>query len=73
MYNDVIDAWYTIGEGSKSVLESRWYEGEPIWVTTEKQGKVTATYFWPGSEAEINGQRPTYGLFTILQPQTKQS
>ena len=60
MYDDVFDAWYKIGEGSESVLESRWYEGEPIWVTAEKQGKVTATYFWPGSEAEINGERPTY-------------
>lgn len=60
MYDEVFDAWYTIGEGSESVPESRWYEGEPIWVTTEKQGKVTATYFWPGSEAEINGERPTY-------------
>ena len=60
MYDEVFDAWYTIGEGSESVPESRWYEGEPIWVTAEKQGKVTATYFWPGSEAEINGKRPTY-------------
>jgi len=60
MYDEVFDAWYTIGEGSESVTESRWYEGEPIWVTAEKQGKVTATYFWPGSEAEINGERPTY-------------
>ena len=60
MYDEVFDAWYTIGEGSESVPESRWYEGEPIWVTAEKQGKVTATYFWPGSEAEINGERPTY-------------
>lgn len=37
-----------------------WWEGEPIWVTAEKQGRATATYFWPGSEAEIEGIRPTY-------------
>ena len=60
MYDEVFDAWYLIGEGSESVTESRWYEGEPIWVTAEIQGKVTATYFWPGSEAEINGERPSY-------------
>ena len=60
MYDEEFDAWYTIGEGRSPVTESRWYEGEPIWVTAEKQGKVTATYFWPGSEAEINGERPTY-------------
>jgi len=68
MYDDVFDAWYKIGEGSESVLESRWYEGEPIWVTAEKQGKVSATYFWPGSEAEINGKRPTY--WYVFDPST---
>ncbi|MBX7151824.1 ectonucleotide pyrophosphatase/phosphodiesterase [bacterium] len=42
------------------VTESRWWGGEPIWVTAEKQGKIAATYFWPGSEATINGYAPTY-------------
>lgn len=60
MYDSVFDAWYWIGEGSTAVPESRWYEGEPFWVTAEKQGKITATYFWPGSEAVINGKQPTY-------------
>lgn len=60
MYDSTFDAWYWIGEGSTAVLESRWYEGEPFWVTAEKQGYVTATYFWPGSEAVINGVQPTY-------------
>jgi len=60
MYDSVFDAWYWIGEGSTAVPESRWYEGEPFWVTAEKQGLVTATYFWPGSEAVINGKQPTY-------------
>jgi len=39
--------------------ESRWWGGEPIWVTAEKQGIRTAAMFWLGSEAEINGKRPT--------------
>ena len=60
MYDEEWDAEYYIGENSEPVTESRWYEAEPIWVTAEKQGQVTATYFWPGSEAEINGERPTY-------------
>ena len=34
--------------------------GEPIWVTAETQGMVAACYFWPGSEAAINGVRPTF-------------
>lgn len=37
----------------------RWWGGEPIWATAEKQGKTAATFFWPGSEASINGVRPT--------------
>ena len=40
--------------------ESRWWGGEPIWVTAEKQGVTSAAMFWLGSEAEINGKRPTY-------------
>lgn len=60
MYDDVFDAWYRIGQGSESVKESRWYEGEPIWVTAEKQGETAATFFWPASEADIAGIRPTY-------------
>ncbi|MBL4766202.1 MAG: alkaline phosphatase family protein [Rhodobacteraceae bacterium] len=40
--------------------ESRWWGGEPIWVSAEKQGVHTAAMFWLGSEAEIKGVRPTY-------------
>lgn len=43
----------------KEVQSSRWWGGEPIWVTAEKQGLRTAPMFWPGSEAEIGGTRPT--------------
>lgn len=45
------------------VMDGVWYaDGEPIWVTAEKAGLRTATMFWPGSEAPINGVRPTYWL-----------
>jgi len=43
-----------------SVHESAWWGGEPIWITAVKQGYASACYFWPGSEAEIEGARPTY-------------
>lgn len=39
--------------------ESRWWWGQPIWVTAEKQDKRAATFFWPGSEVEIDSTRPT--------------
>jgi predicted AlkP superfamily pyrophosphatase or phosphodiesterase len=44
------------------VTDSRWWGGEPIWVTAERQGRRTATLFWPGSEAAIQGVRPTRWL-----------
>jgi len=43
-----------------AIWEPRWWGGEPIWVTAERQGRRAATYFWPGSEAAIGGVRPTW-------------
>jgi len=37
-----------------------WYLGQPIWVTAETQGMVTACYFWVGCEATIHGVRPSF-------------
>lgn len=41
------------------VQNPRWWGGEPIWVTAEKQGQRTASYFWVGSETAIGGISPT--------------
>ena len=43
----------------KEVQNSRWWFGEPIWSTAEKQNQRAAAYFFPGTEAEIAGKRPT--------------
>lgn len=43
-----------------SANEGKWFGGEPIWVTAQRAGLKTAAYFWTGSEAEIEGVRPTY-------------
>lgn len=45
---------------SAAVGDARWWGGEPIWVTAERQGRRAASYFWPGSEAAIQGTRPTW-------------
>jgi predicted AlkP superfamily pyrophosphatase or phosphodiesterase len=37
--------------------DPRWFAGEPIWVTAQKQGRIAAKMFWPGSEAPIGGLR----------------
>jgi predicted AlkP superfamily pyrophosphatase or phosphodiesterase len=43
----------------EEVQNGRWWLGEPIWVTAEKQGQRTAAFFFPGTEAEIGGKRPS--------------
>ena len=50
-YNDP----QTSGDGS-------WYGGAPLWVLAEQQGMRAACFFWPGSEAAIEGVRPSYYL-----------
>jgi len=45
-----------------SALDGSWYSGTPLWSLAEKQGMRAACLFWPGSEAEIAGARPSYYL-----------
>ena len=60
MYDPEMDEWFWLSK-SDAVSNGEWYDdAEPIWVTAEEQGVKTAPMFWPGSEAEINGRRPTY-------------
>jgi alkaline phosphatase D len=51
-------ARYSIGN-SQAVTDGSWYSGVPLWSLAEKQGMRSACLFWPGSEAEIAGERPT--------------
>lgn len=47
---------------AKSNSDGSWYSGTPLWVLAEQQGMRSACLFWPGSEAEIQGKRPSYYL-----------
>lgn len=58
MYDTEMDKWFRLSDRS-AVSDGRWYGGEPIWVTAENADVRTATMFWPGSEADIMGVRPT--------------
>jgi len=40
----------------ESNTDPRWWGGEPIWITAEKQGVRSGCYFWPGSEAPHDGR-----------------
>ena len=42
------------------VANPMWWGGEPIWNTAQKQGLLSATMFWPGSEAPVGGMFPRY-------------
>jgi predicted AlkP superfamily pyrophosphatase or phosphodiesterase len=43
-----------------AVADPRWWSGEPVWVTAERQGQRAAAYMWPGTEAEIGGVQPSW-------------
>ena len=47
---------------SKNTGDGSWYGGTPLWVLAEKQGMRAACFFWPTSDAEIQGKRPSYYL-----------
>jgi predicted AlkP superfamily pyrophosphatase or phosphodiesterase len=44
----------------KELENPRWWGGEPIWVTAERQGVKCGTIYWPGSTVAIKGVRPSY-------------
>lgn len=56
--DDSLEGRFSYGP-QDSENDERWWGGEPIWTTVELQGKTSATMFWPGTEASINGVRPT--------------
>lgn len=50
-------ARYTMGKGYG---DSTWLSGMPFWNVVEFNGLKAATYFWPESDARINGSLPSY-------------
>ena len=45
---------------AESRYDPRYYLGEPIWVTAQKQGVKCAAVYWVGSDIPIQGMHPTY-------------
>ena len=58
-YADDLDKTYSIFDRN-TVADASFYGGEPIWITAEKQGLISATLFWVGSEAPHEGLMPSY-------------
>ncbi|MDF0534100.1 ectonucleotide pyrophosphatase/phosphodiesterase [Shewanella sp. A32] len=48
---------YKMGMGKE---DSTWLSGIPLWNLAEINGVKAATYFWPESDARINGMTPSY-------------
>lgn len=48
---------YSMGDGLK---DSSWITALPLWNLAEFQGVKAATFFWPESDARINGRTPSY-------------
>lgn len=51
----------TYGIGKKEIVQDgTWYGGTPLWVLAEQNDMVAASYFFVGSEADVQGVRPSY-------------
>ncbi|MCK7537287.1 MAG: alkaline phosphatase family protein [Marinilabiliales bacterium] len=58
-YAPDLDLVYRIGDRAM-VANGDFYGGEPMWVTARKQGMKSASFYWVGSEAPIQGIQPDY-------------
>src|SRR5579862_6682706 len=58
-YDSAMKDRYAYNDPHKNI-EGKWYGGVPLWSLAEQQGMRSATFFWPGAEAEIAGERPSY-------------
>lgn len=56
------NAEYRIRDREK-VQDGTWYGGTPLWVQSTKSGMVSASFFFVGSEADVQGIRPNYYRF----------
>ena len=53
------DATYKLSDRT-TVTDGSFYMGTPLWVQANNAGMVTASYFFVGTEANIQGIHPTY-------------
>jgi alkaline phosphatase D len=51
--------YYRMGDRT-AVENPAFYGGEPVWITAENNGILSASFFWVGSEAPVKGKHPTY-------------
>ena len=61
--NTMVDPSVSADKFTMRSLEADWWsQAKPFWVSAEQQGKRAAAMYWPGSEVEIDGVRPSRWL-----------
>ena len=58
-WNPDTEHGYSMGDPEVR-FDPRYYLGEPVWVTAQKQGVKCGVIYWVGSDIEICGTYPTY-------------
>jgi len=58
-YDAAIGRKFTVSDTAVT-HDPRWWGGEPLWITVERQGKKSASFFWVGSDIKIGGRLPTW-------------
>lgn len=58
-YDPELKEDYQLGN-SKVTRNGKWYGGSPLWLSVRDQGMLSASFFWVGSDANINGHYPNY-------------
>ncbi|MBN7815557.1 alkaline phosphatase family protein [Algoriphagus pacificus] len=58
-YNPKRDTDYKINK-REVITDGTWYGGTPLWVLAEQNGMKAASFFYVGSEADVQGVRPSY-------------
>ncbi|MFY9226622.1 MAG: nucleotide pyrophosphatase/phosphodiesterase family protein [Blastocatellia bacterium] len=60
MYDPKLNKYFP-GSDREEIQNAAWWGGEPIWITAQLQGQISATLFWPGSET-TNGRNANHWL-----------
>jgi len=57
IYNNANGRKYSLGN-REEVQKSDWYLGEPFWVTAQRNGIKTASFYWPSSSVKDENYHP---------------
>jgi len=59
-FDPTLNESFNKGRLADNVDPRWWSEGEPVWITAEKQNLRTACFYWPGSQATVQGRQASY-------------